>query len=215
MGKIRILVADDHTLFRQGIRLLLESHEDLEVVGEAVDGSEAVAQVRRLMPDVVLLDIGMPGMDGLMAAREILEQTATTRVLLLTQHENREYLISALKLGVAGYVLKRGAADELVRALRAVYKGQSFLDPAVTEVVLQECRRRLGESTGDTLELLSPREREIMVLMARGYTNREIAGILHLSPKTVDYHRANLMEKLGLQCRAELTRYALQRGLIT
>ena len=215
MDKIRILLVDDHAMFRAGLRVLLDLYPDFEVVGEAGDGQQALAQVRELAPDVVLMDIAMPGLDGLMATRRIREESPQSRVIVLTQHENREYITPALKVGASGYVLKRAADEELVSAIRAVYQGQTYLDPLVAGIVVDDYRRRLeGLPEGDPYESLTDREREVLVLVAKGHTNREIAELLHISPKTVDFHRTNVMRKLDLHSRTELTRYALRRGLI-
>lgn len=214
MGKIRVLLADDHTIFRAGVRVLLELSSDIEVVGEAVDGSDAVGKARQLSPDVILMDVAMPGMDGLTAGRQIMESRPECKILLLTQHENREYIMPALRLGVAGYVLKRAAADELVSAIRAIHEGKSFLDPSVTKTVMDVYRGPGQTDPSDSIDSLTEREREIMILLAKGRTAREIANLLQISPKTVDFHRSNLMQKLGLHNRADLARFAVQHGLV-
>lgn len=210
MKKIKIFLVDDHTIFRQGIRLLLNLQSDLEVIGEADNGSQAVLMVQQLNPDVVLMDIAMKGMDGLTATKDILAVSPKTKVVLLTQHENKEYILPALKIGAAGYVLKRAAADEVVNAIRATYQGRSFLDPEIADIVVNAYR----QGSEDAYESLTEREREILILLAKGHTNNEIAPILNISPKTVDYHRSNLMKKLKLHSKVELTKYALKRGLI-
>ena len=216
METIRILLVDDHTIFRAGLRVLLDLYPGFEVVGEAANAQEGLSQVRALSPDVVLMDIAMPGLDGLAATRMIREQSPQCRVIVLTQFENSEYIAPALKVGAAGYVLKRAADEELIRAIEAVHQGQTYLDPAVTSVVVDEYRRHLdGGSDGDPYSLLTDREREVLVLAAKGNTNRGMAALLHISPKTVDFHRTNLMRKLGMHNRTELTRYAIRRGLIT
>lgn len=207
---IRLLIADDHAMFRSGIRLLLEIQEDFEVVGEAEDGEAAVALAVERQPDVVLLDIGLPGLDGIAACERMRALAPSCRVILLTQHENREYVVPGLKAGAAGYVLKRAAADELIGAIRAVHAGQAFLDPTVTQVMLDQ----LNASPSSGLDGLSEREREVLVLMARGQTYREIGSVLGVSPKTVDFHRANVMQKLGLHTRAELVQFAVRHGLV-
>ena len=210
MKKIKIFLVDDHTIFRQGIRLLLNLQSDLEVVGEADNGAQAVLMVQQLNPEVVLMDIAMKGMDGLTATKDILAVSPKTKVVLLTQHENKEYILPALKIGAAGYVLKRAAADEVVNAIRATYQGRSFLDPEIADIVVNAYR----QGSEDAYESLTEREREILILLAKGHTNNEIAPILNISPKTVDYHRSNLMKKLKLHSKVELTKYALKRGLI-
>ncbi|WP_448596092.1 response regulator [Thermoflexus hugenholtzii] len=210
---IRILIVDDHAIVRAGIRALLQLYPDFEVVGEAADGHEAILQTRRLQPDVVLMDIGMPGMDGLAATSEIVHIAPRTRVLILSQYENREYVMPALRAGAAGYVLKRAPDDTLIRAIRAVYAGETYMDPRLTDLLVEEVRRS-GEGPADPLETLSEREREILVLLAQGKSYQEIAQTLFISVKTVDFHRANLMRKLGLKNRAELVQFAMRRGLI-
>ncbi|MCC6175760.1 MAG: response regulator transcription factor [Chloroflexi bacterium] len=207
---IRLLIADDHAMFRSGIRLLLEIQDDFEVVGEAEDGEAAVALAVDRQPDVVLLDIGLPGLDGIAACERMRALAPRCRVILLTQHENREYVVPGLKAGAAGYVLKRAAADELIGAIRAVHAGQAFLDPTVTQVMLDQ----LNSSTSSGVDGLSEREREVLTLMARGQTYREIGSVLGVSPKTVDFHRANVMQKLGLRTRAELVQFAVRHGLV-
>ncbi|GBD08134.1 Oxygen regulatory protein NreC [Candidatus Thermoflexus japonica] len=210
---IRILIADDHAIVRAGIRALLQLHPDFEVVGEAADGYEAILQVRRLQPDVVLMDLAMPGMDGLAATHEICRIAPQTRVLVLSQHENREYVLPALRAGAAGYVLKRAPDDTLIRAIRAVYAGETYVDPRLAELLVEEVRRST-EGSADPLDTLTEREREILILLAQGKSYQEIAQTLFISVKTVDFHRTNLMRKLGLKNRAELIQFAMRRGLI-
>ena len=213
MSKIRILLVDDHAVLRAGIRALLDMHADFEVVGEAADGQQAVARVRELHPDVVLMDVGMPGLDGMAATRQIKSDCPRTRVLFLTQHENKEYVLPALKIGASGYVLKRSEGDELLTAIRAVHAGGTFFDPAIAGVVAEDVRRERDAPT-DPFDALTDREREVLTLLAQGQTYQQIAETLFISPKTVDYHRANILRKLGLSTRADLTRYAVLRGLI-
>ncbi len=210
---IRILIADDHAIVRAGIRALLQLHPDFEVVGEAADGHEAILQARHLQPDVILMDLAMPGMDGLAATHEIRRIAPQTRVLVLSQHENREYVLPALRAGAAGYVLKRAPDDTLVRAIRAVYAGETYIDPRLADLLVEEVRRS-GEGPADPLDTLTEREREILVLLAQGKSYQEIAQTLFISVKTVDFHRTNLMRKLGLKNRAELVQFAIRRGLI-
>lgn len=215
METIRILIADDHTILRAGIRALLQLYPEFELVGEAADGHEAMAKVRELHPDVVLMDIGMPGLDGLAATREIKAESPSTQVLILSQHENREYILPALEVGASGYVLKRATDDALIQAIRAVYRGETFLDPMVADVVVEDMRRQSAGKPRDPFDTLTEREREVLILLAQGKTYQEVAEALFISVKTVDFHRANLMRKLELENRTELTRFAMQRGLLT
>ena len=211
MNKIRILLADDHAVLRAGIRALLEMQPDMQVVGEANDGVQALTRARELQPDLVLMDIGMPGVDGLVATRQIRETCPNTRVLILTQHENKEYILPALRVGASGYVLKRAEGDELINAIRVIHAGGTFLDPSVAGVVADDVR---GDAPADSYDTLSEREREVLVLLAQGQTYQQIADALFISVKTVDFHRANILRKLDLSSRADLTRFAVQRGLI-
>ncbi len=212
MPRIRVLLVDDHAILRAGLRALLETYPDIEVVGEAEDGEEAIRQVRELCPDVVLMDVAMPGMNGLVATRYILEASPATKVLILTQYGNKEYVLPLLEAGAAGYVLKQAADTDLIKAIRSVYRGDSFLYPPIAKMLLEAYVSE--EQLVDPYETLTPREREVLVLVARGYSNREIANILHISPKTVDVHRTRLMKKLDLHHVADLTRYAIRRGLV-
>ena len=205
---------DDHAVLRAGIRVLLDLQEDLEVVGEASDGQQAITRVRELRPDVILMDIGMPGLDGLAATREIKSIIPQARVLFLTQHENKEYVLPALKVGASGYVLKRAEGDELLNAIRIVFSGGTFLDPAITEVIANNVRRDQSAYV-DFYESLSDREREVLLLLAQGHTYQQVADALFISPKTVDFHRGNILRKLDLTSRSELIKYAVQRGLIS
>ena len=213
MTKIRVLLADDHAVLRAGIRALLDMQPDIVVIGEAGDGQQAVARVRELKPDIVLMDIGMPGLDGMAATRQIKKAYPQTHILILTQHENKEYVLPALKIGASGYVLKRAEGDELITAIRAVHAGGTFLDPAIAGVLADDARRAPG-TPADPFDALTEREREVLTLLAQGKTYQQIAETLFISPKTVDFHRTNFMRKLGLLSRADLTKYAVQRGLI-
>ena len=210
---IRVLLVDDHTIFREGVRALLSGYDDIEVVGEAADGREAINKVNQLRPDVVLMDIAMPGLGGLEATLELRKLQPESRVLILTQYDNREYVFPILKAGAAGYVLKHAAATDLVSAIRAVYAGGSFLHPAVAKTVLDRYLTQQQPSE-DPYESLSDRETQVLRLVAEGRTNREIAELLVLSIKTVMGHRANMMEKLGIHNRTELVKYAIRHGLI-
>jgi DNA-binding NarL/FixJ family response regulator len=210
---IRVLLVDDHTIFREGVRALLSEHDDIEVVGEASDGREAIDKVAELQPDVVLMDIAMPGLGGLEATLEIRKLRPESRVLVLTQYDNREYVFPILKAGATGYVLKQAAATDLVAAIRAVHAGGSFLYSTVAKTVLDDYLAR-GRVPEDPYETLSDREKQVLRLVAEGRTSREIAQLLVLSVKTVMGHRANLMEKLGIHNRTELVKYAIRHGLV-
>jgi len=215
MSGIRVMLADDHTILRQGIRAILESHADIQVVGEASDGRETVAKALNLRPDVVLMDIAMPSMTGLEATRQIKQQSPQTRVLILTMHENEEYILQILQCGGSGYVLKRAAASELVHAIRAVHQGDFFLHPAITKALVSDYLKRVQAGQEVTsYDRLTDREREILKLIAEGHTNKEIAELLSLSIKTVEAHRVHIMEKLGLHSRVDLVKYAIRTGLI-
>lgn len=206
MPKISVLLADDHNIFSAGLRALMDDYDDLEVVGEARDGAEAIARVAELRPDVVLMDIAMPGMNGIDATREIRERFPETRVLVLTQHEERWYVMALLRAGASGYILKRALAPDLVEAVRTVARGQVFLHSDASRAVLDEIR--------EPVEPLTPREAEILHHIVDGKTSPQIAEVLDLSVKTVEWHRGNLMSKLGAHNAAELVRLALQRGLV-
>jgi DNA-binding NarL/FixJ family response regulator len=208
---MRILVADDHGIVRAGIRLLLERQSDLEVVAEAGDGVEAVAQALAQRPDLCILDVGMPRMTGLQAAREIRSHLPGARVLMLSMHDDEHYVFEALKAGASGYVLKREADQDLVGAIRAVGGGEAFLTNAAERSIIREWMEEGAE--GPAIPL-TPREEEVVKLIAEAYTNAQIAEILHLAEKTVESHRANVLRKLGMRDRVQLVRYAIKRGLV-
>jgi DNA-binding NarL/FixJ family response regulator len=210
--KAGLLLADDHAMVRRGLRLILDAEADLEVVAEAGDGAEAVEQALRTDIDLAILDVSMPKLTGLQAAREITRQRPDVRILILSMHDNEEYLFEALSVGASGYVLKSAVDQDLVGACRAALRGEPFLYPgAVTALIRHHLERRREEPDHDPL---SPREQEVVKLIAEGLSGREIAEVLQISPRTVERHRANLLEKLGLQDRVEVTRYAIRRGLI-
>ncbi|MFC1905410.1 response regulator [Chloroflexota bacterium] len=211
MNKIRILVVDDHALMRDGIRALLGLQDDIEIVGEAAEGKEAIDLVQKLAPDIVVMDIGMPFMDGLEATRRIVKKNPTVKVLVLTQHINREYILSAIKAGAAGYVPKRALGSELVSAIHAVHRGESFLYPSVAGILMEDYRQKVDVEPYD---MLTAREREVLKLIAEGYTSKEIGGLLFISLKTVMGHRAKIMEKLELHNRTDLIKYAVRKGLV-
>ncbi|MBI3014144.1 MAG: response regulator transcription factor [Candidatus Tectomicrobia bacterium] len=214
MAKIRVIIADDHALLREGIKALLGAFTDIEVVGEACDGREAIEKVKALSPHVVLMDIAMPGLGGLEATLEIRKIAPETRILILTQYDNKEYVYRFLKAGAAGYVLKKAAAAELVDAIRATYRGEAFLHPAIAQEVISGFLNHREPGDGDTYESLTDREKQVFKLVAEGYTNREIAESLGISVKTAMAHRTNVMQKLGFHNRTELVKYAIQRGVI-
>ncbi len=207
---IRVLIADDHGIVRGGLRLLLDRQPDIEVVGEAVDGVEALEKALALHPDVCVLDVSMPRMTGLQAARQIRAHRPDTRVLILSMHDDQRYVFDALKAGASGYVLKREVDHALLDAVRAVAAGQAFLTNAVERSLVRDWMR---DGAAGPEEPLSPREQEVLKLIAEAYTNRQIAETLHVAEKTVESHRANLLRKLGMRDRVELVRYAIRRGL--
>lgn len=210
---IRVLIADDHTIVRTGVRQLLEAKPDIKVVGEARDGAETLALVETLRPDIVLMDIAMPAMDGLEATRSIKERWPSTAVLVLTMLHQDEYFFEMLKAGASGYVLKVAGASELIDAIRVVHEGKVYLNPMMAQRLVQDYLNR-ADGSSEPEPLLSPREKEILQLLAAGYTNQEIANKLVLSPSTVYSHRSNILHKLGLNTRHELIQYAKQHGLI-
>lgn len=211
MDKIKVLVVDDHAVLRDGIRALLDVPEDIEMVGEASEGKDALEKAQELAPDIVLMDLMMPGMDGLEATRRLKKKTPKVKVLILSQHDNREYILSAIKAGATGYVVKKALGLELVSAIRAVYSGFFYLHPSVTEPVVTEY---LKQAENEPYDSLTAREREILKLIADGNTSREIADTLFISLKTVIGHRARIMEKLELHSSTELIKYAIRKGLI-
>jgi DNA-binding NarL/FixJ family response regulator len=209
---IRILLVDDHAILREGLRALLSYYPDVEVVGEAEDGAQAIECVKHLSPDIVLMDIAMPGMNGLEATRRICQIYPETRVLILTQYEDQPYVLPLLRAGASGYVVKRALGTDLIHAVRTVAGGESFLYPSVATTVLEQLRQPEQAFTQDE-KALTPRELEILRRVARGVTSRQIAVELNISVKTVEWHRGNLMSKLELRSVAELVRYAIEHGL--
>jgi DNA-binding NarL/FixJ family response regulator len=209
----RILVADDHTLVREGVKRMLEQEPDLAVVAEAADGREAVERALADDVDLAILDLSMPRKTGLQAAQELSRRRPELRTLILSMYENEQFLFEALKVGASGYVLKSGADDDIAEACRAAMRGQSFLYPSAVEALIRDLIDRAGER-GRDFELLTPRELEVLKLIAEGHTSKEIAAILVISVKTVDRHRTNMLDKLGMRDRVDLTRYAIRRGLI-
>jgi two-component system response regulator NreC len=215
MNKIRVLLAEDHTIVRKGLRSLLDGEAGIEVIGEAEDGREAVEKVGQLLPDVVLMDITMPSLNGLEATRQIKKRFPEVKVVILTMHANEEYIFQILRAGASGYLVKQAAPTELLSAIQAAYRGESFLSPSISRKVIEEYIQQ-AEATAekDTYDQLTDREREVLQLIAEGHPNREIAELLHISVKTVGTHRANLMDKLDIHSTAELTQYAIRKGVI-
>jgi DNA-binding NarL/FixJ family response regulator len=214
MHKIRILLVDDHSLMRTGARMVLQAEPDMEVVGEAETGGEGVRKAVELRPDVVLMDLSMPGMGGLEATRRITAAETGARLLVLTMHAEEEYLLPVLEAGGSGYVTKHSADTDLVDAVRVVARGDVFLYPSAATVLTRSLRTPRPAAADDPAGLLSPREREVLALTAEGYSCTEIGGRLHLSHKTVETYRQRLMDKLNLHHRSELVRFALTRGLL-
>ena len=216
MTKTRILVADDHGVVRKGLRFLLERQEDLEVIGEASDGREVVRMAEDLDPHVIVTDIAMPQLNGIDAAEQILKRSPETRVVILSMYTDEEFLTRALTAGVKGYLLKDSAELDLVRAVRAVAAGKSFFSPAIAQTLAADYIRQL-QSNGlqDSFELLTPREKEILQLLAEGKSNKEVATVLDVSPYTVETHRMHLMQKLNLHNTAEIVLYAVRKKIIS
>lgn len=213
-SKIRILLADDHTLLRNGISAILEDEPDMVVVGEADNGREAVRLAGQLKPNIVLIDIAMPLLNGLEATRQIKHDHPEINILVLTMYDNEEYFRKMLEVGASGYIIKRAAATELVSAIRAVYNGEAVLSPAITRLLLEDYLNHDSPLEKDDPKALSSREQEVLQLIAEGRTSREIAEILNLSVKTVQSHRTNLMQKLDLHDRGDLIKYAIQKKII-
>ncbi|HSN14236.1 MAG TPA: response regulator transcription factor [Anaeromyxobacteraceae bacterium] len=210
---IRVLLADDHAILREGVRALLAPHADLEVVGEASDGTQAIDAVERLDPDVGVMDSAMPGLGGIEATIELKKQGRRAKVLILSQYEDREYVRRLLKVGVSGYVLKKSAGAELVNAIRAVQRGGLVLDPEVARVAMEESSAA-APGGSDPWESLTDREKQVLKLVAEGGSNKEVAETLGISVKTAMSHREKVMEKLGVHNRTELVRFAIKRGVI-
>ncbi len=216
MQKIRVLVVDDHTIVRDGISALLSLAGDIEVVGEATNGNEALEKVSALHPDVVLMDIAMPIMGGLEATRRISKEFPKTKVLVVTQHDDKEYVFPVLESGASGLISKAGASSELASGIRSVYKGDSFLSPSVARLLVENFQNTAGgRSKQDPYNTLTGREREILKLLAEGYSTQKIAEMLVITPKTVEGHKTNLMAKLGIHNRIDLVKYALRKGIIS
>jgi two-component system response regulator NreC len=216
MTKIKVLVADDHAILRSGLARLLDESDDIDVIGEAADGREAVQKSQELHPDIVLMDIGMPVMNGMEATKQIKKRNHDIKILILSVHDNEEYLFQAFQAGAAGYLLKKAADNELINAIQVVARGEYFLHPAVTKAVVDNYveRPKSGRPHASGFDSLTEREREILKLVAEGYTFRDIAETLFISVKTVESHKANIMEKLNMHKRAELVHYAIRKGIL-
>ncbi len=210
---MRILLADDHRIVREGLRTMLESQPDMQVVGEAENGRDAVEMVKQLAPDVVVMDIGMPGLNGIEATRQVVAGDAPSRVIALSMHADRRFMSEMLKAGASGYLLKDGAFDELAIAIRSVVANKVYLSPGIADVVVEDYVRHLPKAEPSAFAALTPREREVLQLLAEGKATKQVAMVLHVSTKTVETHRRQLMEKLDLHSVAELTKYAIREGL--
>jgi two-component system, NarL family, response regulator NreC len=211
---VTILLADDHHVMRQGLRMLLEAQEDFRVVAEAGDGLEAVKLVERLKPHVLIVDLMMPGLNGLEVARQVSHHSPQTRIIVLSMYGNEPYVLEALRNGAVGYVLKDADAAELLRAVHEVVAGRRYLSPPLSEHAIEAYLQKAQDAVLDRYETLTTREREVLQLAAEGRTNADIAAVLYVSPRTVETHRAHLMHKLGLRTQADLIRYALKRGIL-
>jgi two-component system, NarL family, response regulator NreC len=215
LAPIRILIADDHIIIRSGLRLLLEQQPDFKVVAEAGDGREAVELVSKHHPEVAVLDIGMPQLNGIEATQQIVAKDPATQVVILSMHADEGYVLRALKAGARAYILKNSAEADLIRAVRTVAEGKSFFSPVISKMLLEDYVRQIRDKhVEDSYDLLTPREREILQLVAEGRTNKEVATILNLSVHTVDAHRGNLLQKLNLHSVPELILYAVRKGII-
>ena len=215
MKKVKLLVADDHKIFRQGIKKLLEEEPDLQVVGEAADGRETIKKATELKPDVILMDIAMANLNGLEATKQIKKVLPDVKVIMLTMHKNEEYVLQSFQAGASGYILKEGAVEELVSAIRSIHQDKSVLSPTISKTLIDAYLRKMETGKTETpFDLLTDREREVLQLIAEGNTNREVAKLLFISVKTVEAHRAHIMQKLNIHEIAKLVKYAIQKGLV-
>ena len=216
MKSIKVLLVDDHTLVRDGVRALLSLATDIEVVGEAANGKEALEKVRKLTPDVVLMDLAMPIMGGLEATRRIRKEFPATKVLAVTQYDDSDYVIPVIEAGARGFVTKMAAFSELASAIRTVYSGGSYLSSSAAAVLVEKCQQETTLEGGkDSYQQLTDREKEVLKLVVEGYTARQIADMLVISPKTVEWHKTSLMNKLNIHNRTELIKFAIRKALIT
>jgi two-component system response regulator NreC len=216
MKSIKVLLVDDHTLVRDGVRALLALATDIEVVGEAANGKEALEKVRKLTPDVVLMDLAMPIMGGLEATRRIRREFPGTKVIAVTQYDDSDYVVPVIEAGARGFITKMAAFSELASAIRAVYGGGSYLSPSAAAALVEECQQKTtGEGGKDSYQQLTDREKEVLKLVVEGYTARQIADMLVISPKTVEWHKTSLMNKLNIHNKTELIKFAIRKALIT
>lgn len=209
--KIRVLLADDHAILRKGVRMLIHTQPDMEVVGEARTGREAIAEARRLKPDIVVMDVSMPELNGIEGTRQICDELTRTKVIALSMHKDSVYVREILRAGARGYLLKDSEDEDLLKAVRCVFRGEAYLSPAVSDAVLTDYRKQVT----NPVDLLTSREREILTMVAEGKTNKEIAQALNLSVYTVESHRGSAMEKLNLHNTGDIVRFALRNGLIS
>jgi two-component system response regulator NreC len=213
MGKIKVLVADDHTILRQGIKSLLANEEEIEVIGEAKNGREVLTIVEETLPDIILMDIAMPGLNGLEATRRIKKKFPRMKVLVLTMYTNEEYIFQILNAGANGYLVKETAFQDLISAIKAVYKNEAFMSPSISKKVINSYIKR-AQNEEETCEMLTSREREILQLIAEGNSSKKIAELLFISPKTVETHRTHIMDKLNIHNRTGLVKYAIRKGIV-
>jgi len=216
MTMIRIILADDHTVVRKGLRMLLETQPDFTVVSDAADGRETVAMAEQYLPDVIVMDVAMPGMNGIEAARQISAKHPQIAIVFLSMHLDEAYVLKALKSGARAYLLKDSAEYDLINAIKAVHQGKAFFSPAISKMLVEDYMHQMRErDVEDSYELLTTREREVLQLLAEGKSNKEVAGVLNLSLYTVETHRSNIFQKLNLHSSAELILYAVRKGVIS
>jgi DNA-binding NarL/FixJ family response regulator len=213
MKKLRIFLADDHRLFRDGLRTLLEQQVDIEVIGEATDGQTTLNAVQSLLPDIVLLDVSMPGLNGIETVRKLKIEQPSVRVIMLSMHSDQRFVIESLRAGASGYIVKDSAIDELLSAIRSVSKNQMYLSQVLAASVVKDYINMTSDRTGSVFSILSAREREVLQLLAEGKSTKEIAGDMNVSIKTIETHRKQIMDKLDIHSIAELTKYAIREGL--
>jgi len=214
MSKIRVIIADDHSLVREGIAAFLKCYDNIEVIAEASDGLEAIEKARQFRPDIVLMDVAMPKLGGLEATVEIIKNDPSVKILVLTQYDDKEYILRFLKAGVSGYLLKRAVGSDLMAAITAIMAGETYLYPAIASKVVDGFLGKEPKSTQDPYDLLTDREKQVLKLVAEGHTHKEIAEMLSISPKTVVAHQTNLCEKLGLSKKADIIKFAISNAII-